>query len=109
LSLWQNTHFAWFHSSIVADFQAGLTELPFRGSEVRRPAALARTKPATGPPNAGIAALAIGYVGLSSGHVLHMTRIDQAYLEATLFQDLEQRNPEDSSGFHRDGFDPVVL
>lgn len=37
--------------------------------------------------------LAIGYVGFSSGHVLHMTRIDQAYLEATLFQDLEQRNP----------------
>lgn len=39
--------------------------------------------------------LAIGYVGLSSGHVLHMTRIDQAYLEAALFQDLQQRNPED--------------
>jgi hypothetical protein len=38
-----------------------------------------------------------------------MTRVDQAYLEAALFQDREQRNPEDSAGLHRDGLDLVVL
>jgi len=41
----------------------------------------------------------------TTGHVLHMTGIDQADLESASFQDLEQRNPVNASGFHCDRAD----
>lgn len=53
--------------------------------------------------------LTIGNIGSPARNVLEMPRIDQAHLESTSFQDLEQRNPVDASGFHRHRFDPAAL
>src|SRR2546423_13799245 len=37
-------------------------------------------------------------------HVLHVMSINQTHLETVLFQDLKQRDPENSGRFHRDRF-----
>ena len=77
---------------------------------MHKPAELVEMNPVTNPPECRyLQPLAIGYVSLSTGHVLYMTRIDQTHLEATLFKDLEQRNREHASGLHRKGFDSAAL
>src|SRR6516225_145499 len=53
--------------------------------------------------------LAIGNVRTTTGYVLHMTSIDQANFESAFFQDLEQWNPVNPRGFHRDGADSARL
>src|SRR3954451_6319890 len=48
--------------------------------------------------------LAIAYVRLPARHVLHVMSINQTHLETVLFQDLKQRDPENSGRFHRNRF-----
>lgn len=53
--------------------------------------------------------LAIGDVGLAARHVLDMTGVDQANAKATVFQNLKERNPEKTRGFHNYAFDATLL
>jgi len=53
--------------------------------------------------------LANGDVDLAARHVLDMTGVGQANGEATVFQDLKERNPENTRGFHNDAFDATLL
>jgi hypothetical protein len=47
--------------------------------------------------------LTILHVGFATGDVFDVTGVDQTNLEPAGFQDLEERNPIDARGFHRDG------
>jgi hypothetical protein len=53
--------------------------------------------------------LAIGDVGLAARHVLDLTGVDQAHPAAAVFQDLQERNPENARGLHRHGFHAARL
>ncbi len=53
--------------------------------------------------------LAVAHVGLSAGHILDVTRIDQVDNEAPLFKNLEQRDPIHAGGLHRDRVHLTVL
>jgi len=53
--------------------------------------------------------LTIGHVALSTRHVFHVSGIDQASFDAAFLQNLEQRNPVDSGGFHNHGSNPAGL
>jgi hypothetical protein len=49
--------------------------------------------------------LSIADVGLASGHVLGVARIDQNYLKATGVEQLEDRDPVDAGRLHNDRLD----
>lgn len=51
--------------------------------------------------------LAVQYVGLTTGDVLGMAGVYQAYLQSAVLEDLIQRHPVDPSRFHRDCLDPT--
>jgi hypothetical protein len=53
--------------------------------------------------------LTIRHVALSTRHVFYVSGIDQASFDAVLLQNLEQRNPVNSGGFHRHGSNPAAL
>jgi hypothetical protein len=46
--------------------------------------------------------LGVADVGLPAGHVLHVARVHEDDLEASLLQDLEDRYPVDARRLHRD-------
>ena len=52
--------------------------------------------------------LAVGNVAFAPTHVVHVTGVDQQHLEAALLEHLINRNPVDSSRFHRHGLDPAL-
>jgi hypothetical protein len=53
--------------------------------------------------------LAIGDIGLAARHVLDVTGVDQANTKATVFQNLKERNPENTRGFHNYAFAAALL
>src|SRR5579859_360039 len=53
--------------------------------------------------------LAIGDVGLSARHILHMLRIDKADLKSSCFENLVHRIPIDTRGLHRYGTNPALF
>jgi hypothetical protein len=52
--------------------------------------------------------LAIGYVGLSAGHVFHVLCVDEVNFEATRLQDLVNGNPVNACRLHRHGAYPAL-
>jgi hypothetical protein len=44
--------------------------------------------------------LAVGHIALAPRQVLGMAGVDQTDFQTPLFQNLEQRDPVDPSGFH---------
>src|SRR5882757_2972273 len=53
--------------------------------------------------------LAVFHIRLPARYVLDVMCIDQAHLDISLFEYLEQRNPIHSSGFHGYGLDLALL
>src|ERR1700726_3978763 len=53
--------------------------------------------------------LTVGDVGFASGHILHVTRVDQENSETLLLQDLKQGNPVHPRRFHRYGLDVAAV
>lgn len=49
--------------------------------------------------------LAVEDVSFAAGDIFDVSGVDQTYLEASFFQDLEQGDPIDAGGLHRDGLD----
>ena len=49
--------------------------------------------------------LAVGNVGLATRYAFDVTRVDEQDLEATLLEDLEERDPVDTCRLHGDGLD----
>ena len=53
--------------------------------------------------------LAIGDVGFAARHVLDLPGVDQAHPAAAVFQNLQERNPENARGLQRHGFQAARL
>ena len=53
--------------------------------------------------------LAVQHVGLATGDILDVARIDQQHGEAARFEQLEQRDPIHAGGFHRHGVHPAPV
>jgi len=53
--------------------------------------------------------LTVGNIGLSAGLVFYAMGVDQPYVELAFFQDLKQRDPVHSGGFHGHGSDLALL
>jgi hypothetical protein len=47
--------------------------------------------------------LAVHDIGLPTGDVLHVTRVDEDYVEAARLEDLVEGDPVDAGGFHGHG------
>src|SRR5258705_13916690 len=53
--------------------------------------------------------LTIKDIRLAAGDVLNVARIDQLYFESTSLEQFEQRDPVNTSRFHRHGSDATLL
>ena len=53
--------------------------------------------------------LAVGNVRASSRDIFDVLRVDEIDLQPTSFQNLHQRNPVNSGGFHRNRADSTLL
>ena len=53
--------------------------------------------------------LAVLHVGLAAGQVFAVARVDEADVQPRRLEDLEERDPIDAGGLHRDGGDATFL